>query len=103
MRGHLMEYGIIAPPGLTFMKKLAEQIEDPESDLPPIVVELSRVHLDQLSTITDKIVVIERRLKDEAKTDPETIRLQTAPGCWSSECDGNQSFLSPAGGLQARA
>tara|TARA_R100000935_G_scaffold53432_1_gene81307 strand:+ start:803 stop:1111 length:309 start_codon:yes stop_codon:yes gene_type:complete len=76
LRGHLMEYGIIAPPGLTFVKKLAEQIDDPESDLPPIVIELSRVHLDQLSIITDKVVAIERRLKEESKSDSETVRLQ---------------------------
>ena len=63
LRGHLMEYGIIAPPGRNFVKKLAEQIENPDSDLPSIVMELSRVHLDQLSVITDKVVAIERRLR----------------------------------------
>jgi transposase len=80
LRDHLMEYGIIAPPGRSFVKKLAERIDDPASDLPSIVIDLSRVHLDHLSVLTDKIVVIERRLKDEAKSDPETIKLQTAPG-----------------------
>jgi transposase len=62
LRGRLMEYGIIAPPGRTFVQKLVEQMNDPESDLPPIVIDLSRVHLDHLGTLTDKIVVIERRL-----------------------------------------
>jgi len=100
LRGHLMEYGIIAPPGLTFVKKLAKKIEDPESDLPPIVVELSRVHLDQLGTCTDKIVMIERRLKDEAKSDPETIRLQTAPGVGPVSAMAIKAFSPPLEGFK---
>lgn len=43
-------------------------------------MELSRVHLDQLSVITDKVVTIERRLKEVSKSNTETIRLWTAPG-----------------------
>ncbi len=92
LRGHLMEYGIIAPPGRTFVKKLAEQIEDPNSDLPPGVIELCRLHLDQLSILTDKITVMERRLKDAARSDPETIRLQTAPGIGPVSAMAIQAF-----------
>jgi transposase len=44
LRGHLMEYGVIAPPGRSFVKKLAEQINDSASDLPSIIIDLSRVH-----------------------------------------------------------
>lgn len=32
LRGHLMEYGIIAPAGLAFVKRLAEQINDPDTN-----------------------------------------------------------------------
>lgn len=90
-----MEYGIIAPPGRNFVKKLAEQIENPDSDLPSIVMELSRVHLDQLSVITDKVVAIERRLKEEPKSDPETIRLQTAPGIGPVSAMAIKAFSPP--------
>ncbi len=45
----------------------------------PGVIELCCLHLDQLDILGSKISGIERRLKDEAKSDPETIRLQTAP------------------------
>ena len=80
LRGHLMEYGIIAPAGRLFVKKLVEQIEAPDNGLPPLVIECCQIHLDQLSILNDKITGIQRRLKDEAKSDPETIRLQTASG-----------------------
>lgn len=80
LRGHLMEYGIIAPAGRLFVKKLVEQIEAPDNDLPPLALECCRTHLEQLDILNDKIADIQADLKEAAKTDPETIRLQTAPG-----------------------
>jgi transposase len=56
------------------------------------------VHLDQLSVCTDKIVVIDRRLKDEAKSDPETIRLQTAPGIGPVSAMAIKAFAPPLEG-----
>ena len=100
LRGHLMEYGIIAPAGRTFVKKLAEQIEAPESDLPPGVIELCRVHLDQLGVLDVRISGIERRLKEEAKSDPETIRLQTAPGVGPVSAMAIQAFAPPMEGFR---
>jgi transposase len=82
------------------VKKLAERIEDPENDLPSVVIQLSRVHLDQISTCTDKIVVIERRLKEEAKSDPETVRLQTAPGVGPVSAMAVKAFSPPMEGFK---
>jgi transposase len=75
-----MEEGIVAPAGLTFVKTLVRQIEDPDIHLAPLVVELARLHLDQLQTYSERIAVIERKLRDEARSDHEIVRLQTAPG-----------------------
>jgi len=80
LRGHLMEYGVIAPAGRHFVKKLAEHVEAPDNGLPPLVIECCQMYLDQLGILNDKIAEVEKRLKAEAKSDPETIRLQTAPG-----------------------
>lgn len=95
LRGHLMEYGLIAPAGLSFVKKLVQQIEDPDSDLPPLVVELSRLHLDQLQACNEKITVIERQLRDDARSDPETRRLQTAPGIGPVSAMAIKAFAPP--------
>lgn len=43
LRGHLMEYGTLAPPGRTFVKRLTKQIEAPNGDLPPLVIDLCRL------------------------------------------------------------
>lgn len=80
LRGHLMEYGITAPSGRRNVNKLVEQIEAPESGLPVLVFECCQMQLDQIGRLNEKIAEIERNLRDTAKSDPETVRLQTAPG-----------------------
>ncbi|MHC2543306.1 transposase [Sinorhizobium meliloti] len=44
-----------------------------------LVVELARPYLDQLRGCNEKIAAVERQMKEEAKRDPEAVRLQTAP------------------------
>jgi transposase len=80
LRGHLMEYGVTVPAGLTFVRKLEREIEDPDTTLPLLVVELARLLIDQLQSCNAKIDAVERQMKEEAKRDPEAMRLQTAPG-----------------------
>ena len=100
LRGHLMEYGIVAPAGLTFVKSLVRQIDDPDTELPPLVIELARLHLDQLQTCSERIAMIERRLRDEARGDPETVRLQTAPGIGPVSAMAIKAFAPPMEGFR---
>lgn len=100
LRGHLMEYGVIAPAGMAAVRSLIAQIEDPEIDLPPLVVELARVHLDQLQVYNERIALIERRLRDEACDDPETVRLQTAPGIGPVSAMAIKAFAPPMEGFR---
>lgn len=80
LRGHLMEHGITAPAGLVFVKQLGRHIEGPDVDLHPLVVEMSRLYLEQIRTCDEKVTDIDRRLRDEARADAVSARLQTAPG-----------------------
>lgn len=100
LRGHLIEYGIVAPAGLTFVKSLIRQIDDPDTELPPLVIELARLLLDQLQTCSERIAVIERRLRDETRTDPETVRLQTAPGIGPVSAMAIKAFAPPMEGIR---
>lgn len=100
LRGHLMEYGVIAPAGIASVKSLISRIEDPEVGLPPLVVELARVHLDQLQVCNERIALIERRLRDEAGNDPETARLQTAPGIGPVSAMAIKAFAPPMEGFR---
>lgn len=100
LRGHLMEYGIIAPPGRTFVRKLEAQLDAPESTLPSGVIELCRLHFEQIGSLDIRIMRIEKRLKEEAKSDPETIRLQTAPGVGPVSAMAIQAFAPPMEGFR---
>lgn len=80
LRGHLMEYGLTAPAGRPCLRGLAGRIENPDAALPALVIELGRLHLDQIRTCDAKIAALDRRLRDLARSDPEAVRLQTAPG-----------------------
>lgn len=100
LRGHLMEYGVVAPAGRCFVKRLAQKIESADVDLPPLVVELARLHLDQLQTCEERITVIERHLRDEARNDPEINRLQTAPGVGPVSAMAIKAFAPPMEGFK---
>lgn len=80
LRGHLMEFGVTASAGLTFLRNLSERIRTQDHGLPPLVVEMARLHLDQIRDCEGRIALLERRLREEAGRDPDAVRLQTAPG-----------------------
>jgi transposase len=80
LRGHLMEYGITAPAGRHMLHGLAGRIEDPDAGLPALVIKLSRLHFDQIRTCDEKVAALDKSLRDLARSDPEAVRLQTAPG-----------------------
>lgn len=80
LRGHLMEHGITAPAGLAFVKRLAAQIENPTAALPELVIDMTRVFLEQIASCSERIASLGQRLREEAGRDAQAVRLQTAPG-----------------------
>ncbi len=82
------------------MKSLVRRIDDPDSNLPPLVVEFTRPHLDQLQACSERIAVIERRLRDAARSDPEAARLQTAPGVGPVSAPAIKAFAPPMEGFK---
>lgn len=100
LRGHLMEYGIVAPAGRLNVKKLVANIEAPDHGLPPLVIECCQVHLDQLETLTEKIAEIEKHLRETAKNDPDSIRMQTAPGIGPITAMAIKAYAPDFGGFK---
>ena len=54
LRGHLAEYGVVAPRGPAYVGRLAEAIEDADSGLPDLVRELGALLLDQVADLDEK-------------------------------------------------
>jgi transposase len=80
LRGHLTEHGVVAPQGPANVKGLAEAIESETTSLPLLVVELSRVFLDQIDGLSKTIAELEKATVQEAARGATMRRLQTMPG-----------------------
>ena len=100
LRGHLAEYGVIAPQGTAHIARLAEAIEDSESELPGPVRELGRMLLDQIADLREKIDALERDIKTRASQDKDATQLMTMPGIGPICAMAIQAFAPPMESFQ---
>ena len=80
VRGHLKEFGVIAPRGPAHVKRLAGAIEDADSGLPGSVRELGALLLFQVAELDDKIAELDHELRERAREDEQTVRAQAQSG-----------------------
>ena len=80
LRGHLAEFGVIAPQGRAHVRRLASAVEDGGSSLPAPVRVLGTLLLAQIADLDAKIAGLERELHIQAREDEEAARLMTIPG-----------------------
>ena len=95
LRGHLSEHGVVAPQGLPNVKMLAQVVEEPETSLPLLVVELARVYLDQIEGLSRKVAELEKVTTREAERGPATRRLRTMPGIGPITAMAIETFAPP--------
>lgn len=80
LRGHLAEFGLVAPKGPASLKILEQALAQPDVDLPAPVREMGVLYLDQISRLTELIEQLADELERASKTDDELRRLCTVPG-----------------------
>ena len=80
LRGHLAEYGYVAPKGVVYVERLIERIEDPSEDLPEAARAALKVMVQMLRALDEQIVVLDHEIGRRAKEDPVARRLMTIPG-----------------------
>lgn len=80
LRSHLAEFGVIVPMGIHNLKRLAAYIENADDRIPPDVVKICEVYLDQIAEQTGRIKVLEKSIKGLSETSEIARRLQTVPG-----------------------
>ena len=80
LRGHLAEFGVVAPQGRVHVRRLASAVEDPGSSLPEQVCALGALLLAQIADLDAKITGLGRELQACARQDEEAMRLMTIPG-----------------------
>ncbi len=89
LRGHLAEFGIVAPQGPA-VGKLALALEDPGSGLPEAVRELATILLEQIARLG-----LGKKLQASTRQDEEAMRLMTVPGIGPVCAMALQAFAPP--------
>jgi transposase len=95
LRGHLAEHGVVAPQGPANIHVLEEAVEETTALLPLLIVELSRVFLDQINGLSKKIAELEKATIHEAARGAMTRRLQTMPGVGPITAMAIETFAPP--------
>jgi transposase len=80
IRGHLAEFGMVVAKGPFHVAKLVAAIEDNHTGIPAMARPILRLLADQLRSLGERVVVLDRELARRAREDEEAKRLTTIPG-----------------------
>lgn len=80
LRGHLAEYGCIAPKGMTHVETLIAFVKDRTNALPNGARLMLEVLIRSLASLKENIAVLDAEIARRAKEDPVARRLTTVPG-----------------------
>ena len=80
LRGHLAEFGLVAPKGPANLTLLEAALTKPDVDLPDPVRDMGQLYLDQIARLTEVIEQLADDLERATRTDEELRRLCTVPG-----------------------
>lgn len=82
IRGHLAEYGWVAPRGTAHMTMLAELLEDGQitSTLPEAARPMFHLMVELLGDLGARIATLDREIARRVKEDDDARRLMTIPG-----------------------
>ena len=95
LRGHLAEFGIVAPQGPAHVTRLAQALEDPTVALPDRVRALGSLLFDRIVALAVEIADLAKELRDCARHDDEATRLMTVPGVGPITAMALQAFAPP--------
>ena len=78
LRGHLAEFGLVAPTGIGHVPRLAALVEDEESELPELAREVAQLHLERITRLSGELDRLTERIAVEGAASP-AARLARAP------------------------
>ena len=80
LRGHLAEFGLVAPAGIGNVSRLAALVGDKASDLPELARELARLHLGRVERLSDEIERLNEKVGAVGATSSTAKLLRTMLG-----------------------
>lgn len=78
LRGHLAEFGLIAPKGRAHVAKLAAMIED--ASTPELARPMCLLLVEAIAALDVKIKILDKEIARRAEADPTARQLMTIPG-----------------------
>jgi transposase len=96
IRGHLSEYGVIAPQGPIHVERLIAVIEDPTSDLPEAARTSLAVLVGVLRHLQEQTAALDDEIAARAKADDVACRLMTIPGIGPLIATALEALAPPA-------
>jgi transposase len=98
IRGHLTEYGWVAPKGPSHVAMLADLIEEEEmaNSLPGAARAIFRVMLGLLTGLSSKIAALDKEIARRAREDEVSRRLMTVPGIGPISATAIAALAPPA-------
>ena len=80
LRGHLAEFGLVAPKGPASLKVLEHVLEDQAIDLPGPAREMGAIYVKQITRLTEGVGRLAEEIEAASRTDTQLRRLCTIPG-----------------------
>jgi len=80
LRGHLAEFGLVAPKGPASLKLLENALAEESTDLPEPVRHMGSIYVEQIARLTEVIDRLSDELETSSKIDEQLRRLCTIPG-----------------------
>ena len=98
IRGHLTEYGWVAPKGPSHVAMLTDLIEEEEmaSSLPKAAHAMFRLMLDLLAELNGKVADLDQEIARRAREDEVSRRLMTVPGIGPISATAIAALAPPA-------
>ena len=93
LRGHLGEFGLVAPVGSGNISKLATLIDREEDNLPGLAREVARLHLDRIARLSAEIDRLTERIAAEGSASPAARLLRTMPGVGAIAAMAVETFV----------
>jgi transposase len=96
LRGHLAEYGVIAPQGLAHLSRLVTAMDDAKGKLPAVVIVLCAMLIEHIACLDRQIAILDKELRNRARQDELAKRLMTIPGVGAICATALQALAPPA-------
>lgn len=79
LRGHLAEFGIIAPIGIRNVTKLKSTLAESDA-IPALVTEMAILHFDRIDRLTEEIETLTAKIHEHCRESDSAKRLRSMPG-----------------------